>query len=414
MKRTLTIVVGILVLAAIVVISIRSNGGGDRVKVYVETVGKRDITQTVKASGEIDPRVKVNISSHLIGKIDKMFVQEGDWIKEGQSFLQLEQQAFVAARDDAKARLAMAETQLRQSQVNLQDQEIKRARAEKLFAGGISSKEALDAAELERTSAELQVRSAREGVTQAKALLDKAADDLRKTTIWAPLTGRVISLNAKEGEVVVSGTMNNPASIIGTIADLSEILAEVDVDETEVVDIKPGLEATVYVDAIPDVGYAGKVVEVGSSGYEKPQQPDVEFFRVKVLLEHPDERLRPGMSARAEIRVATHPQALVVPIQSVVDRLPEADRKAQAAKTTAEVGTKDEPVPVVFVIEDGKARRHPVVTGLSDATHVEIKEGLQDGQQVVTGPYRSLKKLADGDRVKVTEPTEAGEEGKSS
>jgi HlyD family secretion protein len=414
LKRILIIVGGILVLAAIVIASIRSNGGGERVKVYVETVGKRDITQTVKASGEINPRVKVNISSHLIGKIDKMYVQEGDPIQEGQPFLQLERQAFIAARDDAKARLAMATTQLQQARVDLKDQEIKRARAEQLFSQGISSKEALEAAELQRTSAELGVRTAEEGVTQSKALLDKAEDDLRKTTIWSPLSGRVIALNAKEGEVVVSGTMNNPASVIGTIADLSEILAEVDVDETEVVDIKPGLAATVYVDAIPDVGYAGNVVEVGSSGYEKPQQPDVEFFRVKVLLEHPDERLRPGMSARAEIRVATHPQAIVVPIQSVLDRAPEADKNLTESKTTAVLEKKATEVPVVFVVEDGKARRHEVVTGISDATHVEIEKGLAEGQHVVTGPYRSLKKLADGDRVKVTAPTEPGEEGKSS
>jgi HlyD family secretion protein len=411
--KLLLIVGGLLVLAVVVVASIKAGGGGEKVKVYAEKAVRRDITQTVKASGQITPRVKVNISSHLIGKIDRMYVHEGEDVKEGQPFLQLEQQAFIAARDDARARLAMAETQLKQSEVDLSDQNIKLARARELFGQGISSKEALETAQLQHESADLKVRSAHEAVTQAKALLDKAEDDLRKTTIWAPLAGRVIALNAKEGEVVVSGTMNNPASVIGTIADLSEILAEVDVDETEVVDVKPGLDATVEVDAIPDFSYQGKVVEVGSSGYSKPAQPDVQFFRVKVLLEHPDDRLRAGMSARAEIHVATHQNALVIPIQAVVDRKPlEGAKKEKSEAGTADTGAgmADEEVPVVFVVEGGDAHQRSVKTGISDTTHVEIVDGLSDGQQVVTGPYRSIKKLKDGDRVEVTEEKK-GEEG---
>jgi len=406
-RKTLILLGGLVLLVIIIVASVKSRGGGEQVKVYAAAVERRDITQTVKASGQINPRVKVNISSHLIGKIEKMFVQEGDTVTEGQPFLRLEQQAFIAVRDDAKARLAMANTELRQSEVNLKDQEIRFARARKLFDDGISSKEALDSAELQRTSAELRVRSAHEGVTQARAYLEKAEDDLRKTTIWSPLSGRVIALNAKEGEVVVSGTMNNPASVIGTIADLSEILAEVDVDETEVVEVKPGLDADVSVDAIPDISYHGKVVEVGSSGYSKPQQPDVQFFRVKVLLERPDDRLRPGMSARAEIRIATHSQALVVPIQAVVER-PPVDPGTQPAEGSKADSKRDE-VPVVFTIVDNKVHQQDVRSGISDATHVEIVEGLEEGQQVVTGPYRSLKKLKDGDAVKITTESSADE-----
>jgi HlyD family secretion protein len=414
MKKVLAVVGGILVLALIVFFSVRAGGGGEKVKVYVEKAFRRDITHTVRASGQITPRVKVNISSHLIGKIDKMYVHEGEDVEEGQPFLQLEQQAFVAARDDAKARLAMAETQLRQAEVDLADQNIKLERAKELFGQGISSKETLEAAQLQHESADLRVRSARETITQARALLDKAEDDLRKTTIWAPLAGRVIALNAKEGEVVVSGTMNNPASVIGTIADLSEILAEVDVDETEVVDVKPGLDATVEVDAIPDFSYQGKVVEVGSSGYAKAGQPDVQFFRVKVLLEHPDDRLRAGMSARAEIKVATHTSALVIPIQSVVDRKPLEDEKKAAKAGAGAGGGGDEEIPVVFVVADGKAHQRAVKTGISDTTHVEILDGVTEGQEVVTGPYRSIKKLKDGDRIEVSVENKSREESEKS
>jgi HlyD family secretion protein len=140
------------------------------------------------------------------------------------------------------------------------------------------------------------------------------------------------------------------------------------------------------------------VVEVGSSGYARPQQPDVQFFRVKVLLDRPDDRLRPGMSARAEVRVTTHEGARVVPIQAVVERPP----LAAAAGTAAPAGdAPEEEVPAVFAIVDGRARQRAVRTGISDATHVEVLAGLEAGEEVVTGPYRSLKKLRDGDAIRV-------------
>ncbi|HEX9801568.1 MAG TPA: efflux RND transporter periplasmic adaptor subunit [Thermoanaerobaculia bacterium] len=403
-KKWIPALVGAAVLALIVVASLRSRGGRDAVRVYVEKVERRDITQSVSATGQVHPRVKVNISAHVIGKIEKLFVAEGDSIAAGQPFLQLERESFLAVRDDAKARLAMAQTELRQAEVALADQRIRLARARRLAGEGISAQEGLEAAELEHASAELRVRSSGEGVAQARALLVKAEDDLRKTTIWSPLTGKVIALNAEQGEVVVSGTMNNPASVIGTVADLSEILVEVDVDETEIVHVRPDLAVEVVVDALPDAPFAGRVVEVGSSGYARAQQPDVQFFLVKVLLDAPDERLRAGMSARAEIRVTTRQQALIVPLQSIVEREPagkEGKPEAGAAKA--------EEIPVAFVVEDGKARQRPVRTGVSDATHVEVLEGLAEGDEVVTGPYRSLKKLAAGERVKIAKPDSDGE-----
>lgn len=413
MKRKWLLGLGLLLLVAVIVIaSVRGGGGRDAVRVYAQPVARRSITQSVKASGQIHPRVKVNISAHVVGKIEKLFVRDGDAIRAGEPFLELERESFLAVRDDARAQLAMAQTELEQAQVALADQRVKRARAERLHAESIASKETLESAQLEHSSAELRVRAAREGVTQGRALLDKAEDDLRKTTIFSPLTGRVIALNAEQGEVVVSGTMNNPASVIGTVADLSEVLAEVDVDETEVVDLRPGLAAEVVVDALPDVRYAGRVVEVGSSGYTKPTQPDVQFFRVKILLERPDDRLRPGMSARAEVQVAIHADALTVPIQAVVERTPVEAAGASAgaaAATTAEPagarpsGDQDE-VPVAFVVDAGKVRQRPVKTGVSDATDVEVVEGLKEGERVVTGPYRSLKKLRDGDRIRIADP----------
>jgi len=412
-KRVLVGAAVAVALALIVFASIRATSAGPQTRVYAEAAERRSITHTVTASGQIHPRIKVNISAHVIGKIEKLYVRDGDPIEAGQPFLQLERQAFQAARDDARARLGMAETELRRAEVALADQQVRLERARRLRAEGVVSVETLESAELQSRTAELALVTAREGIDQAKALLEKAEDDLRKTTIWAPIAGRVIALNAEEGEVVVSGTMNNPASVIGTIADTSEMLAEVDVDETEVVDVRPGLEAEIEVDAVPDARYAGRVVEVGSSGYAKANQPDVQFFLVKILLDAPDEKLRPGMSARARIRVETHDDAVVVPIQAVVERAPVSAAGGEPHASTEAAGEAEE-VPVVFVVEDGRVRQRPVETGISDATDVELRSGVDAGAEVVTGPYRSIKKLRDGDRVKVAAAdSEADEDDES-
>jgi HlyD family secretion protein len=395
----------LLVLAAIVFASVRGRGHDKGVKVYAEEVAKRDVTQIVKASGGLEPRIKVNISAHVVGKIDKLWVQEGDWIEKGKPFLRLEQQAFLALRDQSAAQLRSAQTAVQQAQVSLADAKVKLARAQKLIAEGIATREQLEAAQLAEASARLQVDSSREMVEQTQANLVNAQDGLTKTTIYAPLTGRVITLNAKEGEVVVSGTMNNPASVIGTIADMSEILATVDVDETEIVNVKVGEPAVLKVDAIPAKQYHGKVVEVGSSGFNRPAQPDVTFFQVKILLDDPDPNLRASMSVRAEINTASHSDSLVAPIQAVVEREPLA--AGASGKSTAKAsGRKAETVKVVFVVEKGLAHQRQVTTGISDETHVELTSGTKAGEQLVTGPYRTLKELKDGDAVTVSTTSE--------
>jgi HlyD family secretion protein len=205
---------------------------GDRKKasrVYLEEVERQDISRLVKASGEIDPRVKVNLSAHVIARIEKLFVEEGDSIEAGDPVLELEKEAFVAIRDRAVAELSIARSRLRQAEIELEDNDLKLRRMQRLADEMVISSEQLESSQLQHKSAELKLEQGREAVIQAQASLDKAKDDLSKTTIFAPLSGRVIELRAEEGEVVVSGTMNNPASVIGIIADLSEILAVVDV-----------------------------------------------------------------------------------------------------------------------------------------------------------------------------------------
>ncbi|MCZ6508111.1 MAG: efflux RND transporter periplasmic adaptor subunit, partial [Acidobacteria bacterium] len=207
------------------------------------------------------------------------------------------------------------------------------------------------------------------------------------------------ALNAEEGEVVVSGTMNKPGSGIGTISDLSEILAEVDVDETEIAFLELGQSATLTVDALTDREFSGRVVEIGSSGFSRPRNPDVTYFKAKILLDAPDEALRPGMSTRVEITTAVAEEALVIPVQSVVERPPlDAD------------SDDDEEVDVVFVVTESTSEQRAVEIGLADITHVQIVSGLEVGEKVVTGPYRSLKKLEHEDPVRVRKQGEDEED----
>jgi len=406
LKKFIIAALVVVAVGAIVLISVRRAGRQKGTTVYVEAARQEALGQVVKASGEIDPRLKVNISAHVVGKIEKLFVEEGDRIEKGQPFLRLEQEAFIAERDRWAAQLRRAETEVRQSQVSLADSRLKLDRAKRLETEGIITREQLESSQLAETSAELHLQDSREAVEQAQANLVKARDDLSKTTIYAPLSGRVVKLNAEEGEVVVSGTMNNAGSVIGIIADLSEILANVDVDETEIVEIRPGQPATVQVDAVRNRTYHGHVVEIGSSGFNKPAQPDVTFFDVEILLDDPTEDLRPSMSLRAQIQTRPAASTLVVPIQAVVQR--EAPKGKKAEQNDA----NDDEISVVFVIQDGKAHQRPVRSGISDETHVEILEGLKAGDQVVTGPYRALRDLKDGEAVKISSPEDEAKDKK--
>ena len=393
LKKALIATGVVAVLAVVLFASLRGSRREKGREVYAEPAARRGISKVVAATGQVDPRIKVNISAHVVAKISRLFVAEGQDVRAGQPFLELEKESFAADRDRASAALEIASSQRRQAQVDLADAQVQLARQRKLAAEGIAPAERLEAAELHARSARLRLEQAEEAIRQARAGLTRAADELRKTTLFAPISGRVIALTAKEGEVVVSGTMNNPASVIATVADLSELLCEVDVDETDIVDVQVGQGAEVRVDAVPDRRYHGRVVEIGSSGYSRPTQPDVTFFKVKVLLTDPDGRLRPGMSARAVIQVATHPQALVVPVQAVVYRPP--------------LGEDGEPregadeVQVVFVVEGGEAAQRGVRVGIADTTHVEIVSGLKEGEQAITGPQRVLRDLEPGDAVRI-------------
>jgi len=421
LKKALIAAVVVLALGGILTASMTFEGEGDRKKVYATEVERREIVQTVKASGQVNPRTKVNISPHVVAKIEKLYVREGDRIEAGDPFVDLERATLEANRDTQRAQVRMSRTDVQQAEIRQSEAESQLRRIRELLPAGVASPEELENAQLALERAKADRARALQAVKQASAGLEKAEDDLAKTTLYAPLSGVVIALNAEVGEVVVSGTMNNAGSVIGTIADLSEIIAEVDVDETDIVNVDVDDPAVIKVDALPDEELEGKVIELGSSGVRKQGQ-EVTVFKVKVLLTSPDKRIRPGMSARAHIEVAKHADAVVIPIEAVVKRKKKEDEEGTDTGTGADEGKakkedaeEEDELKVVFVVdEDEVARKREVETGLSDDTHVEILAGLEGGEQVVTGPRRVLKKLEDGDSLKPTDPEEEEKKEKES
>lgn len=397
MKRWQWLSGGAVLLVLIIIFSLRSTGPRGE-KVYLEPVKRREIQAVVSATGQVDPRVKVNISANVIGKIERLYFREGDLVRRGQPLVEIEKAAFMAQRDRLRSEVANRRIDVQRAEIQLANAQRQFERAQAMQAQGIQAQELFDRARFEYDTAQANLAAAQESVRQALAGLAQASEDLARTTILAPISGKVVQLNAQEGEVVVTGTMNNPGSVIATIADLSEVLIEAEVNETEVVRIKIDQSAKVKVDAVPDKEYSGRVVEIGSSAAQKMTgATGVRYFKVKIALADPDERLRPGMTSQVEIVTDTATNVLSVPVQSVVERTPdELERKSRrdAVEKTDQPAKK-----YVIVVRDAKADLVEVTPGISDTTHVVIAAGLQGDEKVVTGPFRLLKKLRQGDPV---------------
>lgn len=395
MKRGLIIAGAVILVALVIVFSVRS-GGPEGEKVYTEAVKRKTIESVVTAPGQIDPKVKVNISAHIVGKIEKLYFNEGDTVRRGQKLVELEKPLYVAQRDRLNAEVASRRVEVQRARAALNTAQAQYDRAQSLSRQGIQAEELFDQARLAYENARAGVAAAQQGVMQAQAGLRSAAEDLSRTTIVSPLDGKVVQLNAREGEVVVTGTMNNPGSVIAVIADLSQILVEAEVGETEVVGVKMGQPAKIKVDAIPDREYNGRVVEIGSSAaVRQGAGAGIRYFKVKIAIEDADERLRPGMTSQVSIVTSSAPNAVAVPIQSVVERVPGA----------SDDETEDDEKPkkkYVFLAVDAKAKQVEVQTGISDATHVVITSGVKEGDPIITGPFRTLKELTDGKAVNVT------------
>jgi HlyD family secretion protein len=401
MKKRNKIII-ILAVVAVIVVFVLVNllkSGGKSFKVEVEKVKKGDITAIVTASGKIQAKRDVKISAYVVSKIIDLPVKDGDAVKKGQLLVQLDPTRY-------KAEVEQAEAQMRMAEANSEQTKLVYDRQKQLFEKSLTSQEQFD-------NARTDYRSTQAQYDQSKAALAQAQDDLSKTTITAPMDGVITELNAEVGEIVMIGTMNNPGTVIMTISDLSEIEAEVEVDETDVANLKSGQEAKISIDAFPDTNFKGKVTEIGNtgqiSGYGTQEQ--VTNFLVKVLLLDEVKGIKPGMSASVDITTDSRKGVLNVPIASVVLRAEKEDtlktKKGEkpssdpdSLKATDEKKKKKEKEGV-FIVEKDQAKFEPVKTGISDQQNIEIVSGIKENDQIITGSYKILRNLKDGDKVKI-------------
>jgi HlyD family secretion protein len=394
-KKPLIVLAILLVIGVIVVANLRSQRE-KTVKVTVDKVKKQDLTSIISASGEVKPKKNINISAQVPGRIIKIGVVEGQEVKAGDFLLKLDSTQYEAIADRDQNFIRAANADLIQAEARLQRDKNVFERQQKLFEEQLISEDQLETAKAQFDISAAQVNAIRFQIKQADASLKSTLDNLNKTTYNSPIDGVITSLRVEEGEVAIIGTMNNPGTVLLTIADLSVMEVEVEVDETDVIGVGLSQESNIRVDAFPETVFKGKVTEIGSSALQKTtggvSTQESKDFKVVITLDNPSQKLKPGLSASADIIVAEKKQALAVPISSLVLRdKAAADKNAPAAQKEEEG---------VFLVENSRVKFVPVGKGITGGMMIEITAGLADGQDIVTGPYASLRELKDGVLIK--------------
>lgn len=392
--------------AAVVVVggvggALALRGGGEEILV-VQTakVDRREIVQKVSATGKIQPKTQVNVSADVSAKITKLPVVEGQWVEQGTFLVELDRERYVALVESAEASVRSAQANAKLARQNMERSEKEYTRSKELMGQALESQAVYDDREAAYQVDVSRHEFAMNQVEQAEAVLKQARDDLSKTTIYAPMSGTISDLNKEVGEIAIGSQFQE--DVILVIADLSEMEAQVKVDENDIVSIAIGQVAEIEVDALLDQVLNGVVYEIASSadvaGAGSAEQKTE--FEIKISIADPPETLRPGMTASADVFTKTNERALSVPIQSVavrtVDQLTmEGEDRADAeARYTAD---RDGFVEVVFCIVDGRAVAKQVKTGIQSDEYIEILEGLEEGDEVVTGSYRAISRdLANG------------------
>jgi len=429
------------------------------VEVQTGKVSRQDLTSLVTASGEIRPKTFVNVGANAMGKIVRLYVKEGDHVQKGQMLAQLENVQPAADVNATKASLTAAEADytagvatlntnvadLDRAKADLEQKLYDWKRSEGLYKDQLIAKKDYDASKNAYEAAVSGVAQARTRIAQAKAAAEAyerriavqkanlvhVDDVLSKTEYRAPFDGVVTNLPVREGETVVMGIQNAPGSTLMTLADVSVITAEVKVDETDIVNVKLGQPVEVSIDAIPKKKFKGMVTEIGnnallrSTGVSTSQSTgstqEAKDFKVVVTLLEVPEGLRPGLSTTAKITTANKTGVLSIPIQALTirqkgDLVPKKkknDKSAvQAAEKPEEVKAAKEEVQGVFAIRDGKAKFVPVQTGITGTTDIEVLDGLKEGDEIVTGSYKTLRTIKPEATVKINNSAPKKEEEK--
>ena len=381
--------------------------GKKAVEVRTEQVQGRDLVASVTASGQVRPQMKVDLSSDITGKIVRLEVKEGQMVTKGQFLLQIDAQQAEAAVQRMEASLASARAGMTQAQANLmqaQNSYNRTAQIKKTNPTLISDEQM----EQLRTAVEVNqalYQSARHSVDQSSASLREARSSLGKTTIYAPMSGRVTRLNVENGETAIQGTLNKDAATLLTIADMSILETKVKVDETDVARIALGDSAVIQIDAFPDTTFVGRVTKISNSAVKgltaQPSADQAVDYEVTIQLINTPVETRPDFSATAKIITDTRRNALAIPIIALTVRENENLTKGDTAvglgkpKPKKEVGKKD--VEGVFVVgKDNKVTFREVRVGIAGEKHFEVINGLKAGDKIVAGTYQAIRELKDG------------------
>jgi HlyD family secretion protein len=391
-----------------------SQSRGQGIEVRTEAIERRDVVEIVTASGNIRARRTVDVSSDVSARVSELLIDEGDDVRRGQVLLRLEPDQYQSAVARTQASLAQAEAQRTQQEANLTrtQRDLDRLLALRTRDSLLVSRQQIDDAQTALEVGQATLSSAEHGVSQARAAVEEAQEQLSKTVFTAPMDGKVTRLNVEEGETVIIGTMNNPGSLVLTISDLSVIEIVVQVDETDVSMITLGDSAVIRIDAFPDREFVGRVTEIGNSAITPPggqgqtpgQQAAIDF-EVVLTLDPTDAPLRPDLSATADIVVESRNQVIAVPIIAMTVR----EDTTWVSEDNG--GDADEPREIegVFLVNDGRVTFTPVEIGIAGQEYFEVLTGLSEGDTVVAGPYQRIRQLVEGDQIIATEDDVAAE-----
>lgn len=396
-RKKILIIFAVIILIGVIIIFNQQSQREKSVKVTVEKVEKHDLTSTISASGEIKPKKNVNISAHLPGRIVKIGVVEGQMVEVGDFLLKLDSTQYEAIADRTRAIIHSYKADLIRAEAGLKKDDSFYKRQKKLYKEKLISEEQLEGAQAQYDISKAQKQAILYQIDQAEASLQSALDDLSKTVYNSPIDGIITSLRVEEGEIAMIGTMNNPGTILMTIADLSVMEVEVEVDETDVIGLGIAQQAEVKVDAFPDQTVKGKVTEIGSSALQKlTSSQESKDFKVIITLENPPENLKPGLSASADIITAEKKDVLAIPISALVLRDKEEEEKNR----------NEEQEEGVYIVKESRVKFYPVEKGIMGEMMIEITSGLEEGQEIVVGPYSALRQLKDDMLIKPEEKKE--------
>lgn len=409
MKRKKLIVgLGVAALLCVPLIAKLSRGEPART-VETEKVAFRDVRSSILASGHLAYEEQVLLSPEVIGKVSTIHVKEGQLVKAGDPLLELDDQTYRADVAQQQAAVHQQRINIEQQQLNLRNQESQYKRKLELHKMKMMADSAIDDARFALETAKMDLRNSSARLQQAEAVLKQSTERLAKTKVRAPISGTITSMDIKVGETAVASQVSIAGSSLMTIANTASMITEVNVDETDIAKIAVGQEVAIHTAAFPDIALKGQVQEIPLSPKAAPQGGNTaaalsRTYSIKVrLVDTKGLALRPGLTCRAEIFTAGSGKSLAVPLQAVM-----SNNDDYAELSTSKKGSKKPAIKTeyhVFVDKAGKAEKRVVTIGISDDSQQEIKSGVKAGETVITGPYKTLRFLKNGDQVTAAAPS---------